>query len=449
MVGISKMSRFDDLFATTYLLLGYTSSSIRNRILILAKENANPIFTLMLSADEEMLNPEVMRSHLEEMRYARGSQHGAYPVLMNTGLKFDSIRLARVDSGWRYRGRVHEYLAPPEGPYLALYRSATPIDVKFNATDGERRFQSQFFIRRILEEDLEKNPNDTRSIYYLARTNAGINNHSEAYRYYDMLSKRSNWDEEIYHGMVMKAIESKFLDVHWHERQTMLLDAFAYKPNNMDALHALAQDHFDSGRPQLAYIFALRAVALPIPPGLAAIENVLLRPTKYLYDYEGHRLLGFAAREIKEWRQCVESFQRVLKHNPQDTIVQDRIKLCEKELAAADVYTQPSVHPEPVEASVASELETHLVKDAKLHIPGSFNPKQRVAAAREARAAIDANAQLPTPIDLHDTRFTTTGGTIHIDVSVNYAVLTLIIMVSGIALFTLRKLCMFDRKLKE
>ena len=94
----------------------------------------------------------------------------------------------------------------------------------------------------------------------------------------------------MYHGLTMKAIEAKFIDtISWKERQTMFLDAINYKPSSMDAMHSLAQDHFDSGRFHLAYLFIHRAVHLTPPPGLVTVENVLLRPTQYLYDYEGYR----------------------------------------------------------------------------------------------------------------------------------------------------------------
>jgi len=380
----------------------------RNRVLDLARDAYNPIFTLMLSADERVENPEVLRSFLQEVRYARGTQHGAYPVVMNTGLTFDSLRLARVDSAWRYKARVHEYLSPPTGPYVGLYRSPTHIRVRFNVTDGPRRFASQFFIKRILEEDLAKNPNDTRSIYYLARTNAGIGNHSEAFKYYDMLSKVSTWDEERYHGMVQRALMTKHLpNFDWRERQSMLLDAFAYKPDNMDALHALAQDHFDSGRFQLAYLFALRAVELPLPAGLAGIENVLLRPTKWLYDYEGQRLLGFAARQLGEWAVCVRAFEAVLRVQTNDTIVQDRIKLCRDELAKLGTFQQPAVHPVPTNAAPLSRVENseateevqqavaaavdaaaagaQVTAGAPLSIPGSWHPGQAIARGKHRR----------------------------------------------------------------
>ena len=321
-----------ELHEEPFVDYGYT----RNRILIIAKEKGErrPVFTLMLSADERVLNPVELREFVEEMRTAVGPMHGAYPLTMDTGIKFDSLRLARVDSEWRYKARVHEYLAPPSGPYIATYRPKKEIVILFNATDTERRYQSQFYIARILEEDLQKNENDTRSLYYLARTYGGVGNHSAAFHYYDLLAKRAEWDEEKYHGMVMKAIEARSLPhlFDWRTVQSFYLDAYAFKPSSMDALHSLAQYHFDSGRFDLSFLFALRAVLIPLPPNLQAVENVLLRPTAYLYEYEGERLLGFAAMEIKEWKQCIRSFTHVLKVKPEDNIVRARIGICKQKM---------------------------------------------------------------------------------------------------------------------
>jgi len=131
----------------------------------------------------------------------------------------------------------------------------------------------------------------------------------------------------------MKAIEARMIDtISWKERSTMLIDAYLYKPQSMDALHALAQDHFDSGRFHLSYLYIHRAVHIKRPPGLEVVENVLLRPTQYLYDYEGFRLMGFAAREIGEWESCVAAFRKVLSVQPNDEIVKNRINLCETKL---------------------------------------------------------------------------------------------------------------------
>jgi hypothetical protein len=135
--------------------------------------------------------------------------------------------------------------------------------------------------------------------------------------------------------------------------------------------------------------------------------------------------------------------------NPGDVIVQDRIQLCERELAASGKYIQPAIHPEPIGAAIAEELEEGLEKDpsaAKIRIPGSvWNPKQRLARARgrDATTIVD-----PRPNDFHDARFDATGGTIHIDVSINYLVITLLLAFGILAALILRRLCQSEKKVK-
>lgn len=450
------------------------------------------------------------------MRYASGPQHGAYPVVMHTGLRFDSIRLARVDAAWRYRARVHEYLAPPEGvPNAGLYRSPAPLDVRFNATDGPRRHESQHYIARILSEDLARNPNDTRSIFYLARTHAGLGNHSAAVGFYRLLAERSTWPPERYHGALMAAVEARKIaegapgHIGWRQRQSMLLDAFAADPTNMDALHALAQDHFDNGRPHLAYVFALRMVSLPLPAAIVAIENVLLRPTKFLYDYEGHRLLGFAARAVEEWGQCVDSFRRVLAARPEDNIVRDRIVLCEAELAkkgganaAAAAATSALAAPPPPPQQAQQPAERGPVSPVagedgegegalvpRIVIPSWVPPgqgaspaaaaaatellKRRRQAQRQAAAGASARvaaAGVPAPAApqsltpaagaaaaaaaaaasatgvLHAA--ITEDGRVQVEVSLRAAVLFLVVVLGGVGALVLRHVCAGSRKLK-
>lgn len=162
----------------------------RNRVLELAKIHYNPVFTLMLSADETVINPKDLLTFLTDFRYAYGKQHNAYPVVMNTGgEEFDSVRVARVDGMWRYVGRVHEYLTSPEKAWVDLYRFVPEVKVRFQATDGPRRFQSQYFIIKILLEEIEKTPKDARTMMYLGSTYATVGNHTESYYWWGRLAE--------------------------------------------------------------------------------------------------------------------------------------------------------------------------------------------------------------------------------------------------------------------
>eukprot|EP00455_Lapot_gusevi_P046749 TRINITY_DN6200_c0_g1_i3.p1 TRINITY_DN6200_c0_g1~~TRINITY_DN6200_c0_g1_i3.p1 ORF type:complete len:632 (-),score=89.95 TRINITY_DN6200_c0_g1_i3:145-1827(-) len=295
----------------------------RNRVLNIANEtnpNDRPIFTLMLSADETLMNPAHMRTFLQDMRYAYGPQHGAYPVVMNAGLDFDSVRIARADDSWRYVGRVHEYLAAPDQGWHDLYRPSPDVRVNFRATDTDRRFKSQYFIISILEDELRKNPKDTRSLFYVARTYSTVGNHTAALDAYRRLSEASSWDEEIYEGKFASAEEMKFLDRPWAEIQQALLDLHNWKPSKADALYFIGDYYFNAGKFQLAYLFAQRVVQIPQPADIWTSENVLLRESKSLYSWKGQRLLGFAANRIGEWQVCMDAIDKVVKLRPDDTI---------------------------------------------------------------------------------------------------------------------------------
>ncbi len=97
-------------------------------------------------------------------------------------------------------------------------------------------------------------------------------------------------------------------------------EAFESQPQDMDALHLMAQDHFDAGRHALAYVFAQRAADMPRPPWLLAMRNVLLRDNEYLYAYEGQRLLGFAAQRVREWCVCAKAMDRAVAGRADDHV---------------------------------------------------------------------------------------------------------------------------------
>ncbi len=61
----------------------------------------------------------------------------------------------------------------------------------------------------------------------------------------------------------------------------------AWLRSQMDAIHMLAEDHYNENRFQLAYIFALRAAQLKQPENMASTRSVLLRDTEHLYKWEG------------------------------------------------------------------------------------------------------------------------------------------------------------------
>ncbi len=56
---------------------------------------------------------------------------------------------------------------------------------------------SQFTIIRILHEEVARNPRDSRSWFYLARTLAAVGNRTAALNAYERLGAVAEWDEGV------------------------------------------------------------------------------------------------------------------------------------------------------------------------------------------------------------------------------------------------------------
>lgn len=175
------------------------------------------------------------------------------------------------------------------------------------------------------------------------------------------------------------------LTLFCHARPFILdiyLDAYNYRPTEMDAIHFIAQHYFNQNQPQLAYLFAMRGAQIKKPSNLGDIQNVLLRTPAYLYEYEMDRLLGFAAAAIGEWDVCIKSFSKVMRARPEDSIAKDRLKYCEKSKPAGGVVADEDsafedTHAEPVN-------EPHPRSDIDLQrepVEDAYDPNQASSGA--------------------------------------------------------------------
>ena len=336
------------MFSEPFVDYGYS----RNRVLDVANTSTlRPVFTLVLSADERVINPKDLRSFLEDVRFAYGESHGAYPVIMNSGADFDSVRIARVDSNWRYFGRVHEYLSSPKNEWRDLYRPVPEIRVKFSATDTDRRFKSQYFIISILEDEISKNPLDTRSYFYLARTFHTVGNFTASIWAYKKLAEVTRWDEEKYEGRYGEALVLLDSKHPWPEVERKLLDLYSDFPHRMDAIYYIGDYYFNTQKFHLAYLFALRCVEMPRPENWWKIENVQLREVTALHKYKAQRLLGFAANKIGEFKKCIEMLQYVMSIHPDD-------KICQQWLDACIIKGKSSIAPSQITILSSAEPKT-------------------------------------------------------------------------------------------
>jgi hypothetical protein len=287
----------------------------RNRALEIAATTKSlggpPIFSLMLSADETVLNGEGLRKFCEEHRDLRGPNEEAYYVQMDVGWKFDSARLSRTDNQWRYVGRVHEYLASPSGHGSPNLRVPDTY-IKFKVTDPERRSAREFIILRILQEEVAEKPTDTRSSFYLARTYNVVGNHSAALAEFERRVSLGGWKEEVYESLYAIAWQKDALGRPWSEIQQAFLDAHQHSPERAEPLYAVASHWYREKKASLAFMFASYATGLSYP------TSASLWVQADVYAWQCHMIVGMTGLTVRREEDGAKSLIRALMHRHND-----------------------------------------------------------------------------------------------------------------------------------
>src|SRR5690606_2444314 len=124
--------------------------------------------------------------------------------------------------------------------------------------------------RELLERDLDRDPDDARTVFYLGLTYQDLGRREQAI---DLLTRRSEmggWDEQVFYAAYRAAVLTAELD--WERGVSALLEAWSRRPTRAEPLHELARGYRLRDQHHLAHLFARRAVDLPVPgrPALRA-----------------------------------------------------------------------------------------------------------------------------------------------------------------------------------
>lgn len=177
----------------------------RNVALDFADQFEEVDFLLMLDCNDELQNGPALRQICKD--FLDKKEHNAFHLLQhwkfgNDSHKYYNIRLLRRGSGWRYKCKVHEYICKEnatepvirlEGPVLFQDRNAD--------TDGKtgRRFQRD---KELLMSAHKEDPEEPRTLFYLAQTFECLNELEEGLKYYNLrtTTKQTGFVEEIFHA---------------------------------------------------------------------------------------------------------------------------------------------------------------------------------------------------------------------------------------------------------
>lgn len=172
-------------------------------------------------------------------------------------------QLFRDGLPWRYEGVVHETPACDasftdarlEGDYYIDYRQ-----VGYRSLAGEKYARDA----EVLLAELERNPNDLRSMAFLAQCYFNAGDHSNARKWNE---RRIELGDKSYLVLQQIAMSMQHVGEPWPDVQDAYLRAWEFQPSRAEPLYSIAESYRIAGRFQLGYLFAKRAAQIPLPEG--------------------------------------------------------------------------------------------------------------------------------------------------------------------------------------
>ncbi|MEB3049476.1 hypothetical protein KV112_06935 [Mycolicibacter sp. MYC123] len=153
----------------------------------------------------------------------------------------------------------------PDGPYADVH-----FDAELDSAAQQVR-ERQLFTHKFAPDrdrwlaEVERNPEDARSVFFLAETCFQLGDFDAARTWYAQRVDMAGCDEEVYWAMYRLAASMQQVGEPWHDVEDAYLRAWFFRPTRAEALHALAVEYRNAQRYGLGYLFAECAAETVFP----------------------------------------------------------------------------------------------------------------------------------------------------------------------------------------
>lgn len=260
-------------------------------------------FLLLLDCNDELQNgPGLMKECERFMQMPEKIFMFRQRWLTGTFLnKYLNARLVKACHGWRYKKRVHEFLAPPPGETL-LNRPNISEDVVLyqNRNDDDDKTKKRFVRdKAFLLEDVKEG--DPRDMFYLAQTLSCLDEYEESYDWYQ---KRGDTVEGFWEERFHSYLRSGEIALgRRQDTDSAIINLFkaAMIDCRAEPLIALAKIYRSKQDFLTAYMFASIACKLNFPHG-----NILFVSERD-YNYERWQQLSVIAFYVGRYKEGLKA----------------------------------------------------------------------------------------------------------------------------------------------
>lgn len=276
----------------------------RNRLLELAKES-NCKYTVML--DDTYVIEGDLRGFLNEVR---GDQFADSFTLYikSDDVEYGSNRVLKTASNLKYKYKIHEVIQQENNMNVVIPSGRAIIqDLRFDYMETRTMARKELDLK-LLYEELEDDPNNSRTHYYLGQTYNLLEKYEEAYKWF---LERMNHPNP---GFVQEKIDAIFeagrianfkLNKPWSECEALYLKAYELDNSRPDSLYFIGIHYHLENDKTKAYSYFKKAFEIGYPIHC----QYSLKPTlSYHFLPKFLTQLCYEYNDFKLGEQCAQLF---------------------------------------------------------------------------------------------------------------------------------------------
>ncbi|MFH8622660.1 glycosyltransferase [Streptomyces vietnamensis] len=199
-----------------------------NRSLNIARARGRADYLLLLDADHVLRQDGPLPA-------ADGPLADAYMIRHRGPVEYRIKRLVRGDLPWRYEGVTHEYLTADRDH---VQENLDALVIEDHADGGSRhdKFERD---ARLLSAELDRDPTNPRTVFYLAQTLRDMGRSDEAVALYERRAAMGGWGEEVYVSLLQSGVLRADAG-DWPAGMDALTRAWESRPERLEACYELA-----------------------------------------------------------------------------------------------------------------------------------------------------------------------------------------------------------------
>ncbi|MFD8643526.1 glycosyltransferase [Streptomyces zaomyceticus] len=159
----------------------------------------------------------------------------AYMIKHEGALEYRVKRLVKGGLPWRYEGVTHEYLTADRDHVQENFDALVIEDY----ADGGSRHDKFERDARLLGAELERDPSNPRTVFYLAQTMRDLGRTEEAVALYERRAAMGGWGEEVYYSLLQSGV-LRADSGDWPAGMDALSRAWESRPERLEACYEMS-----------------------------------------------------------------------------------------------------------------------------------------------------------------------------------------------------------------